>query len=180
MQFQNNVSLQTHNWKSIYEKTFSSLIETLKQPSEPPHDKPTKWHVRPVKTQISLGIRPVWSESSLSAWRKLGSLATHWKHSEDWSDWADAQADLSLRWAYMTFCWFCHDGAPLISLDSTSPSGRTACLYQKVCIKILLFIKGLAYKTFISYNKLESPPELCTKHFKVSNEWFLIRPVNYS
>ena len=35
--------------------------------------KPTIWHVRPAKTQISLGIRPVWSESSLSAWRKLGS-----------------------------------------------------------------------------------------------------------
>ena len=34
--------------------------------------KPTKWHVSPPKTQISLGIRPVWSESS---WRKLGSLA---------------------------------------------------------------------------------------------------------
>ena len=45
--------------------------------------KPTKWHVRPAKTQISLGIHPVWSESSLSAWRKLGSLATHWAHSED-------------------------------------------------------------------------------------------------
>ena len=39
--------------------------------------------VRPAKTQISLGIRPVWSESSLSAWRNLGSLATHWAHSED-------------------------------------------------------------------------------------------------
>ena len=49
------------------------------------HDmtKPIKWHVRPAKTQISLGIRPVWSESSLSAWRKLGSLATHWAHSKD-------------------------------------------------------------------------------------------------
>ena len=39
--------------------------------------------VRPAKTQISLGIRPVWSESSLSAWRKLESLATHWAHSEN-------------------------------------------------------------------------------------------------
>ena len=44
--------------------------------------KPTKWQVRPAKTQISLGIRtvwsecPGWSESSLSTWRKLGSLAT--------------------------------------------------------------------------------------------------------
>ena len=45
--------------------------------------KPTKWHVSPAKTQISLGIRPAWSESSLSAWRKTGSLATHWAHSED-------------------------------------------------------------------------------------------------
>ena len=45
--------------------------------------KPTKWHVHPAKTQISLGIFPVWSESLLSAWRKVGSLATHWAHSED-------------------------------------------------------------------------------------------------
>ena len=29
--------------------------------------KPTNWTVRPAKTQISLGIRPVWSESSLCA-----------------------------------------------------------------------------------------------------------------
>ena len=45
--------------------------------------KPTKWHVRPIKTQISLGMRPVWSESSLSARRNLESLAIHWMHSED-------------------------------------------------------------------------------------------------
>ena len=45
--------------------------------------KPTKWSVRPAKTQINLGIRPVWSESSLSAWRSTGTLATHWAHSED-------------------------------------------------------------------------------------------------
>ena len=38
--------------------------------------------VHPAKTQISLGIRPVWSESSLSAWRKVGTLATHWMYSE--------------------------------------------------------------------------------------------------
>ena len=50
---------------------------------EPQHDKPTKEHVRPAKTQISLGIRLVLSESSLSTWRKLGFLATHCVHSED-------------------------------------------------------------------------------------------------
>ena len=33
--------------------------------NEPPRDKTNKMAVRPAKTQISLGIRSVWSESSL-------------------------------------------------------------------------------------------------------------------
>ena len=33
--------------------------------------------------------------------------------SEDWSDWADARADLSLRWAHMPLCLFCHEAAQL-------------------------------------------------------------------
>ena len=45
-------------------------------------NKTNRVSVRPAKTQISLG-GPVWSESSLSAWRKLGPLAIHWAHSED-------------------------------------------------------------------------------------------------
>ena len=67
--------------------------------------KPTKWHVRTTTTQISLGIRLIrvfavrmkkgWVLSySLSAQRRL------------WSDWADAQADLSLRWAHTHFVGF--------------------------------------------------------------------------
>ena len=55
---------------------FSSIFEL-------PCDKTNKMALRLGKTQISLGIRPVWSESLLSAWRKFGSLATHWAHSED-------------------------------------------------------------------------------------------------
>ena len=51
--------------------------------NEPHRDKTNKMIVRPAKTQISLCIRPVWSESSPSAWRKLWCLATHWAHSED-------------------------------------------------------------------------------------------------
>ena len=80
--------------------------------------KPTKWHVRPVKTRISLGNCPAWSESSLSAWRKLRSLATHWAHCKDWSDWVDAQADLSHRRVHMPFCWFCHKTAHMSSQDT--------------------------------------------------------------
>ena len=51
--------------------------------NDPPHDKTNNVVVRHAKTQISLGIRPVWSESSLSAWRNLRPLAIHWAHSED-------------------------------------------------------------------------------------------------
>ena len=66
---------------------------------KPPYDKTNKMTVRPAKTQISLGIRPVWSESSLCAqWvaqkPKLSSCGQRRLR----SDWADAQAYLSLRW----------------------------------------------------------------------------------
>ena len=54
---------------------------------EPRHDKTNKMSVRPAKTQISLGIRPVWSESWLCA---------HWV----------AKADLSLHWAPTYFVGF--------------------------------------------------------------------------
>ena len=75
--------------------------------------KPTKWHVRPVKTQISPSIRPVRSESSLSAWIKLGSIiATHWAHSED----SDQTGRGCPGWSESSlgsqpFCWFCHEAA---------------------------------------------------------------------
>ena len=44
--------------------------------------KPTKWPERPAKTQISLGIRPVWSAFAVRM-KKAWSLATHWAQSED-------------------------------------------------------------------------------------------------
>ena len=89
---------------------------------EPRHDKTNKMSVRP-KTQISLGIRPVWSESS--AWAKDPSFPCGQRRL--WSDWTDThhaaahlqaffmrtaktlirlggcKADLSLRWAHTHF-----------------------------------------------------------------------------
>ena len=64
--------------------------------------------VHPAKTQISLGICPVWSESSLSAWRQLGSLATYWAHSKA-SDQTGRQS----------FCWFCHEAAHMFYVAIT-------------------------------------------------------------
>ena len=63
--------------------------------------KPTKWLCNPVKVQVSLGVHPVWSESLLSAWREFGVLSYPLSAQRRlWSDWADAQADLSLRWVH--------------------------------------------------------------------------------
>ena len=70
--------------------------------------KPTKWHVRQAKTDqpghppspirvFAVRMKKAWVLSyPLRAQRRL------------WSDRAEAQADLSLRWAYMPFCRFCH------------------------------------------------------------------------
>ena len=68
--------------------------------------KATKWHVRPAKTQISLGIHPVWSVFAVrmnKAWFLSYPVSTQRRL---WSDWADAQADLSLRWANSHFVGF--------------------------------------------------------------------------
>ena len=71
--------------------------------------KPTKWHVPPAKTRISLGIHPVWSESSLKKhWALNYLLSTQWRL---WSDWADA---------HMSVCWFCRAAAQMWKLSLIS------------------------------------------------------------
>ena len=76
--------------------------------------KTTKWSVHPAKTQISLGIRPVWSESSQSAWRRIGTLATHWAYSEV-SDLSRLMPRLNWDFAGRTchFFWFCRAAAQI-------------------------------------------------------------------
>ena len=108
-----------------------AVPEGLSGTFEPRHDKTSKMSVRPAKIQISLGIHPVWSASSLSGcpgWfaSSMGAQSFCWfcheqnecAPSEDSDqpghppslisvfDWADAQADLSLRWAHSHFVGF--------------------------------------------------------------------------
>ena len=102
---------------------------------EPPHDKTNNMTVRPAKTQIGLGIRPVWSESLLSAWRNLGSLATHWAHSEDFDQTGRTPR---LIWVFA--------GRTVISLV-LSRGGS--------------FVSGLACKTTCAPNKQPTQISLC-------------------
>ena len=70
---------------------------------EPRHDKTNKVTVRPSKTQISLGNRPVFAVRMKKVWVLTYPLSAQRRL---WSDWADAQADLSLRWAHTHFVGF--------------------------------------------------------------------------
>ena len=98
---------------------------------------PTKWPVRPAKTQIGLGIRPTHvktnkipcasSEDSdrpghspsmirvfaMRSMDSLGLTVSACGQRRLRSDWADAQADLSLRWAHRSIYWFCRTQAHL-------------------------------------------------------------------
>ena len=64
-----------------------------------------------------------------------------------WSDWADAQADLSLRWAHMPFCWFCHDAALMVLI---SPCSATKILKVQTPEKILVIILKFEQCDFIT------------------------------
>ena len=139
--------------------------------------------MRPAKTQISLGIRPGWSESSLSAWRKLGSLAIHWADSEDsdqpghpsrlirvfavrmkkarvlsyplsgqrrlWSDWADAQADLSLRVAHSHIVGFVMRRLICYSIHCREVHFVSHCLSKTIASLELIFVPCFAHTMHI-------------------------------
>ena len=76
--------------------------------------KPAKWHMRPARTQISLGIRPVWSESSLSAWGKFGSLAPIERTAKTLIRLAECPGWSQSSLGAKSFCWFCHEAAHMI------------------------------------------------------------------
>ena len=63
--------------------------------------KPTKW-VCAQRRQISLGIQ-VFAICMKKAWVRSYPLSAQQRL---WSDWVDAQADLSLRWAHTHFVGF--------------------------------------------------------------------------
>ena len=91
-----------------------------------PMTKPTKWHVRPAK--ISLGIPPRLIRVFAVRMKKPGVLSypLSAQRRRLWSDWADAQADLSFRWAHRTFCWFCDETAQLLYWWSLQGGGASA------------------------------------------------------
>ena len=76
--------------------------------------KPKKCHVRPVKTQISLGIRPVYQSLRCPHEESLGPyLPTECTAKTDQTGLMHRL--ICLRWAHMPVCWFCHVLAHIVS-----------------------------------------------------------------
>ena len=112
---------------------------------EPPHDKTNKVSVHPAKTSTQSDQNmPGWSESSLSAWKKLGSLATHWAHSEH-SD----QNGSSL--GAQPHCWFCHEAAHicLFSCFCLLCVGSTL-LVLRLCLVIMMSSLVFVFHSIVS------------------------------
>ena len=83
-------------------------------PYEPPHDKTNKMACAPREDSDRPGhpasLIRVFAVSMKKAWVLSYPLTAQRRL---WSDCADAQADQSLQWAHMPFCWFCHEAAQL-------------------------------------------------------------------
>ena len=140
----------------------------MKVTNELPHDKTNNVAVHPVKTQISLSIRPVWSESALSTWRKLWSLATHWAQRRLWLDWANAQADLSLRCAHSHFVGFVMKRLKLL-VTVTCGNHDKASLTNESIIQIMEAISSTSF-TFQLIPKNEFIiKDLCSKMLQHGN-----------
>ena len=76
---------------------------TNKMACAPSEDSDQPGHPPSLIRVFAVRIKKAWVLSyPMSAQRRL------------WSDWADAQADLSLRWAHMPLCWFCHEAAQMV------------------------------------------------------------------
>ena len=89
--------------------------------SEPQHDKTTKMTCEPSEISDQPGHPPILIR--IFTMRSNGSYGPNLSSCGQrrlWSNWADAQTDLSLRWAHIPYCWFCHDVAHLICFSGDS------------------------------------------------------------
>ena len=97
---------------------FSAFLAT--SAVEPWYDKTNKMSVRPAKTQISLGICPVWSESSLCAqWVTKDPSFLH-ADSKDSDQTGRCQGWSESSLGAQPHCWFCHEVAQVFSNAFTS------------------------------------------------------------
>ena len=129
--------------------------------------KPTKWPLRPAKTQISMGIHLVWSESSLSAWRNIGSSATHWAHYKDSDQTGQMPRLIWVCWAHSHFVGFCHEAAEITYLGIDHGTLKKNLLIRS-CVDSLLC--GQTPETEISHDMTKPTKWLCVQR-RLRSAW---------
>ena len=131
--------------------------------------KHTKWHAPPVMTQISLGIRPVWSESSLSAWRNLlGYSAIHWATAK-----TDQTGQMSrLIWVFNGHTSFCHIISLVFSYCGSNASYRNKKSAPLPDIRLLATWNVHLSRLLLS--ELQSDIQLLLSDIKLPNKVTLI------
>ena len=117
-----NQTLSWYDWKVVESEvkpeqttttTFWSWFRyRMYNKNELPHDKTNKKACAHSEDSDQSGHPPslirVFAVHMKKAWVLSYPLSAQQRL---WSDWADAQADLSLRWVHMPYCWFCHEAA---------------------------------------------------------------------
>ena len=161
--------------------------------------KPTKWSVRPAKIQISLGIRPVWSESLLCA---------QWVAKDPSFPHADREDLIRLGgcpgWSKslvgaQSFCWFCHEMAHLMMIWVNflcfsikrilwvyiritflaevilMRTHNISFLWRHVENYPLIIIKSGLLVTYRKFPKYSDTQNVCCNHSKIWTMWFYHR-----
>ena len=146
--------------------------------------------------QFSLGIRPVWSESSLcTQWVAKDPTFLHADSENSDQTGQMPRLILSLHWAHMPFCWFCHEAAQILCNNNwENPEwlfdvNRRLCLswsplqsikmhfvfpYELICVTMILSRIG---KAFGLYNPFVIPDSYKSSWLHVS---FVIRWIQES
>ena len=106
---------------------------------EPLHDKTNKMTCMPSEDTEQPGHPPSLIRAFAVRMEKPWVLGCPWSAQlRLWSDWADAQADLSLCWTHMSFCWFCRALTHLTNLQTIHQNlfvtlVPNPCLLSKLC-----------------------------------------------
>ena len=82
--------------------------------NEPPHDKTNKMAYLPSEDSDQPGHSPsLIRVFTVRLMASYGPKLSSYVQQRLWSDWVDAQADLSLRWVHIPFSCFCHEVAQI-------------------------------------------------------------------
>ena len=118
---QNGVYIWAASWQN--QQNDSAPSEDSDQPGHPPR------------------LIRVFAVRMKKAWALSFPMSAQWRLL---SDWTDAEADLSLRWAHMPHCWFCHEVAHL--------TGFPVKVNQSLIKVTLIVLTSMACRSLLMIN----------------------------